>query len=44
VPEPAPRAPRLPRARLVLAAGLLRVAHAVHPGPGLGLRSGAWQG
>lgn len=44
VPEPTPRAPRLPRTRLALSAGLLRVARAVDPGPAVGLRSGAWQG
>lgn len=44
VPEPTPRAPRLPRTRLALVGGLLRVARAVHPGPGIRLRSGAWQG
>jgi hypothetical protein len=44
VPAPAPRAARLPRTRLALAGGLLRVARAVHPGPAIRLRSGAWQG
>ncbi len=44
VPEPTTRAPRLLHTRLAVAGGLLRVARAIHPGSGIRLRSGVWQG